>query len=50
MVTKVGQLSAVHTEIYSCTLCGLHNGRTRTVPGAGNPDAEILFIGEVVGC
>ncbi|MDQ7026866.1 MAG: uracil-DNA glycosylase [Anaerolineae bacterium] len=49
MVTKVGQLSAVHTEIYTCTLCGLHSGRTRTVPGAGNPNAEILFIGEAPG-
>lgn len=49
MVTKVGQLSAIHTEIYGCTLCGLHAGRTRTVPGAGNPDAEIMFIGEAPG-
>jgi uracil-DNA glycosylase len=49
MVTKVGQLSAIHTEIYACTLCGLHAGRTRTVPGAGNPDAEIMFIGEAPG-
>jgi uracil-DNA glycosylase len=49
MVTKVGQLSAVHSEVYGCTLCGLCTGRTRTVPGAGNPDAEILFIGEAPG-
>lgn len=49
MVTKVGQLSAIHTEVYTCTLCGLHSGRTRTVPGAGNPDAEIMFIGEAPG-
>jgi uracil-DNA glycosylase family 4 len=49
MVTKVGQLSAVHSEIYGCTLCGLCTGRTRTVPGAGNPDAEIMFIGEAPG-
>lgn len=49
MVSKVAQLSAIHTEIYHCTKCPLHEGRTRTVPGAGNPDAEILFIGEAPG-
>lgn len=49
MVSKVAQLSAIHTEIYHCTKCALHEGRTRTVPGAGNPDAEIMFIGEAPG-
>ncbi len=49
MVSRVAQLSAIHTEIYHCTKCPLHDGRTRTVPGAGNPDAEILFIGEAPG-
>ena len=49
MVSRVAQLSAIHTEIYHCTKCPLHEGRTRTVPGAGNPDAEILFIGEAPG-
>ena len=49
MVSRVAQLSAIHTEIYHCTKCPLHQGRTRTVPGAGNPDAEILFIGEAPG-
>lgn len=49
MATKVGRLSAIHTEIYACTRCALHKGRSRTVPGAGSPDAEILFIGEAPG-
>lgn len=49
MVSRVAQLSAIHTEIYHCTKCPLYEGRTRTVPGAGNPDAEILFIGEAPG-
>lgn len=49
MVSRVAQLSAIHTEIYHCTKCPLHEGRTRTVPGAGNLDAEILFIGEAPG-
>lgn len=49
MPSKVARLSAIHTDIYNCTKCPLHQGRTRTVPGAGDPDAEILFIGEAPG-
>jgi uracil-DNA glycosylase len=49
MLSRVARLSAIHTEIYYCTKCPLHTGRTRTVPGAGDPDAEILFIGEAPG-
>lgn len=49
MPSKVARLSAVHTEIFYCTQCSLHEGRTRTVPGAGDPDAEIMFIGEAPG-
>lgn len=49
MPSKVARLSAVHTEIFYCTQCPLHEGRTRTVPGAGDPDAEIMFIGEAPG-
>lgn len=49
MVSRVARLSAIHTEIFHCTNCALHEGRTHTVPGAGNPDAEILFIGEAPG-
>jgi len=49
MLSKVARLSAIHTEIYHCTKCALHEGRTHTVPGAGDPDAEILFIGEAPG-
>lgn len=49
MKSRVARLSAIHTDIYHCTKCPLHAGRTRTVPGAGNPNAEILFIGEAPG-
>lgn len=49
MVSKVARLSEIHTEIFHCTKCPLHEERNRTVPGAGNPDAEILFIGEAPG-
>ena len=36
-------------EIASCVKCGLSRGRTRSVPGAGATDADIMFIGEGPG-
>ncbi|MGF1506291.1 MAG: uracil-DNA glycosylase [Anaerolineae bacterium] len=42
-------LDQVATEIAGCTKCALHAGRTKTVPGAGSPNAEIMFIGEGPG-
>jgi uracil-DNA glycosylase len=32
-----------------CTLCGLEKSRTQTVFGAGNPHADLMFIGEAPG-
>ncbi len=42
-------LAELNTRIASCTACALHEGRTRTVPGDGDPNAEVLFIGEAPG-
>lgn len=42
-------LQKIATEIAACTRCGLHAGRTNTVPGQGNPQPEILFVGEAPG-
>ncbi len=42
-------LETLAAEIAACTRCGLHAGRTNTVPGQGNPQPEILFIGEAPG-
>ncbi len=42
-------LSAMASEIAACIRCGLHQGRTNTVPGQGNPHPEILFVGEAPG-
>jgi len=36
-------------EIGKCTRCPLHQGRTKSVPGEGPQDAEIMFIGEAPG-
>lgn len=35
--------------IAGCTRCRLHLNRTNTVPGEGNPNAKIMFIGEAPG-
>lgn len=36
-------------EINNCTRCRLCQGRTRPVPGEGNPQADLMFIGEGPG-
>ncbi len=43
------QLVALYREVSACTRCGLHETRTRTVFGAGNADAELMFVGEAPG-
>src|SRR5574341_1032990 len=42
-------LESIAAEVRACTLCPLHTGRTKAVPGEGAPKAEILFIGEGPG-
>lgn len=42
-------LEAVRTELGDCTRCGLHKGRQNIVFGAGNPTADLMFIGEAPG-
>jgi uracil-DNA glycosylase len=43
-------LVAVRTEIGDCTRCKLHTlGRRQIVFGVGNPNADLMFIGEAPG-
>lgn len=35
--------------VAACTRCPLHAGRTQTVFGVGNPDAEWMIVGEAPG-
>ena len=42
-------LKAVYVEVRDCTKCPLHATRTQAVFGAGNADAELMFIGEAPG-
>jgi len=48
-MSKQEQLNNLNAEwIEKCT-CTLRGEATQAVPGAGNPDAEILFLGEAPG-
>ncbi len=42
-------LEAIAAEIRSCTRCPLHQGRTRAVPGEGDPATEVVLVGEGPG-
>ena len=42
-------LADVAAEAADCTKCRLASGRTQVVFGVGNPDADLLFVGEAPG-
>src|SRR5581483_8889890 len=42
-------LKDLRSDIGDCKLCRLAKGRTNLVFGSGNPNADILFIGEAPG-
>jgi len=43
-------LAAVRADIGDCTRCKLHaQGRRQIVFGVGNPDADLMFVGEAPG-
>jgi uracil-DNA glycosylase len=43
-------LAAVRADIGDCTRCKLHTqGRTQVVFGVGNPEADLMFVGEAPG-
>ncbi len=46
---KASALASLKDEVLSCTACALHETRNSTVFGAGNPDADVVFIGEAPG-
>jgi uracil-DNA glycosylase family 4 len=47
---KAQRLASVRERVCGCTKCAhLASSRTQTVFGVGNPDAEIMFIGEAPG-
>ena len=46
---KPAALRAIREDIGDCTRCGLHRGRKNIVFGVGNPEAELMFVGEGPG-
>jgi len=45
---KLG-IEKLRKQIAECTRCSLHQTRTHTVPGEGDVNADIMFIGEAPG-
>ena len=46
---KADALEKIAEEVRQCCKCGLGSQRTNAVPGEGNPDARIMFVGEAPG-
>ena len=42
-------LDGVRSDLGECTRCKLHAGRANLVFGVGNPDADLMFVGEAPG-
>ena len=43
------ELRSIRDDLGECTRCRLHIGRKHLVFGVGNPNAELMFIGEAPG-
>jgi DNA polymerase len=48
-VERASALRAYAEQTASCTKCALAEGRTQVVFGSGNPDADLMFVGEAPG-
>jgi uracil-DNA glycosylase family 4 len=46
---KIELLEKVRKSTFACTQCKLCSTRTNVVFGVGNPDAELVFVGEAPG-
>lgn len=47
---RVAALADYHTsEVVDCVRCPLHQTRTQVVLGSGDPNADVLFVGEAPG-
>jgi len=47
--TRTERLAALEAKVSSCTRCPLSVTRTQTVFGEGDPDADLMFVGEAPG-
>jgi uracil-DNA glycosylase family 4 len=48
-LSRERSLNDVAAEVIVCTKCVLWKSRKKAVPGEGNPQAKVLFIGEAPG-
>jgi len=46
---KAAELEKIAEEVHQCRKCSLGSSRTNAVPGEGNPNARIMFVGEGPG-
>ena len=46
---KVAELKKLEEQVKECTKCELCKNRTNVVFGVGNPDADLMFVGEAPG-
>lgn len=46
---RAAALAEIAEQIKTCRLCDLYKGTNNAVPGAGNINAEIMFVGEGPG-
>ena len=50
MDSRAGAIAEYHAaEVVGCTRCARHQTRSNVVPGAGDPAAEVMFVGEAPG-
>jgi uracil-DNA glycosylase family 4 len=47
--TGNSSLTDLQQRVAACTACALHQGRTQTVFGVGDPNANLMIIGEAPG-
>jgi len=48
-LTRADELRAFGDVVAGCTKCALAAGRTQVVFGSGDPDADLMFVGEAPG-
>jgi uracil-DNA glycosylase family 4 len=48
-VAAVTELHTYRDEVAGCTRCALAGGRTQVVFGSGDPNADLMFVGEAPG-
>jgi DNA polymerase len=48
-LTRADELRAFGEVVAGCTKCALAGGRTQVVFGSGNPDSDLMFVGEAPG-